>query len=207
MAIALLGLLLAPPPARAAEPGQDPDVYYAPLDEAEALTPSAAAAEAAGSGRHLSRARLRAFAWGRPQLDLGGAELYVDGALVGRSPLSLQGLLVSAQGVSLAARADGFEEALRPALRLPPEGSVAIALLPDDAAWPVTTPGWAVGLGLVVAGVLCYRSDAPGTGLSLAGGGLLSAGLTQLWARFVTLPRLRAAVDAYNAGPLAEPAP
>jgi hypothetical protein len=193
---------LSPAAAAAAGTDEDPGVYTAPLDGAADDDASAPAA-----GSRLSHARLHAFAWGRPAQDLPGVELYLDGALMGHSPMTLDGAVVSAAGVSLGARAEGYEDALRPALQLPDDGGVAVALLPEDAAWPVTTPGWAVGLGLVAAGVLVYRSDSPGTGLALAGAGLLGAGLTQLWARFVTLPRLRAAVNAYNARPQAEPVP
>jgi hypothetical protein len=191
-------------PITASAAAEDQDVYFAPLDDAAG---DSAEASSAPVGSRLSRARLRAFAWGHPGRSVDGAELYLDGSLVGRSPLALDGVLVSAAGVSLAARADGYEEALRPRLDLPADGSVAVALLPEDAADAITLPGWAVGLGLVVAGVLTYQSASPGAGLGIAGGGLLCAALTQLWARFVTLPRLRAAVGAYNARPEPEPAP
>ena len=195
----------APAAPVAVSPGagwaDEPGIYTAPLDDADDSGPAAPA------GKRLSHARLRAFAWGRPGAGLAGAELYLDGELMGASPLTLGGFLAPASGVTLSAQAAGFEEAARPGLILPAEGGVAIALLPDDAAAGVTAPGWVVGLGLVVAGVLVYHPDSPSPGLSLAGGGLLCAGLTQLWARTVTLPRLRAKVRAYNARPEPEPVP
>lgn len=180
----------------------EPGIYTAPLDDAGESGNAAAPA-----GKRLSRARLRAFAWSRPGVGLAGAELYLDGQLVGESPLTLGGYLAPASGVTLSAQAAGCEEAARPGLVLPVNGGVDIALLPDDAAAAVTDPGWGLGLGLVVAGVLAYRATDPGPGLSLAGGGLLCAGLTQLWARYVTLPRLRARLEAYNDRPEPEPLP
>jgi hypothetical protein len=182
-----------------AEPAEaDDGIYYAPVDES-------AVAQPGSSGSLLSRAQILPFAWGHPGRSLDAVELYVDQTYLGRSPLVLDGLVVDAAGSSLDARADGYEEALRPRVRLPPDGPVAVAMLPRDAAWPVTTPGWVLGLGLVAAGLAVYRSDSPSLGLSLAGGGLLSVGLTQLWARWIRLPALRAQVDAFNASP--DPAP
>jgi hypothetical protein len=182
-------------------PGSDDGMYYAPMDE----SPGASASTAQAGGSVLSRAQILPFAWGHSLAGLGSVELYMDGSYLGRTPLSLAGRVVNAVGVSLAARADGYEDALRPSVRLPADGPVAVALLPRDAAWPITTPGWVVGLGLVAAGMLVYRSDAPGAGLALAGGGLVSVGLTQLWARWIRLPALRAQVEAFNASP--DPAP
>jgi hypothetical protein len=178
-------------------------IYYAPVDDSPAA--ASAEAQAGGGGSLLSRAKIVPFAWGHPGLGLDSVELYVDGQYLGRSPLSLDSRVVDAAGVSLDARADGYEDALRPRVRLPADGSVAVALLPRDAAWPVTTPGWILGLGLVAAGMLVYRSDTPGPGLALASGGLLSVALTQLWARWIRLPALRAKVAAYNGSP--DPAP
>ncbi|HTB35010.1 MAG TPA: hypothetical protein VK842_09110 [bacterium] len=178
----------------------DDGMYYAPVDDSPA-------AQLSGGGSLLTRARISPFAWGSPGRGLDLVEIYVDGNYLGRTPLSLGGMVVDAAGVSLGARAEGYEDALRPRVRLPDDGPVAVAMLPSDAAWPVTTPGWALGLGLVAAGMLVYRSDAPATGLSLAAGGLLSVGLTQLWARWVSMPALRARVDAYNASPDPEPRP
>jgi hypothetical protein len=182
----------------AAAGGPDDGIYYAPVD-------ASPVAQAGGAGSLLSRAQIQPFAWGRPGVGLGSVELYLDGSYLGSTPLSLDGRVVDAAGVSLAARADGYEDALRPSVRLPEDGPVAVALLPRDAAWPITTPGWAVGLGLVAAGLLVYRSDAPAAGLALSGGGLLTVGLTQLWARWIRLPALRARVEAFNASP--DPAP
>ena len=188
-------------PAGAA--GGDDGMFYAPLDE----SPAAQASPEAGAGSLLSRAKLLPFAWGRPGAGLGDVELFINGKYLGRGPLALDGLVVDAAGVSLDARADGYEDALRPHLRLPAEGAVAVALLPRDAAWPVTTPGWIVGLGLVAAGMLAYRSDAPAPGLAMVGGGLLGVGLTQLWARCFRLPALRAQVAKFNASSDPSPKP
>ncbi|HTB34109.1 MAG TPA: hypothetical protein VK842_04555, partial [bacterium] len=135
-----LAAFAAAAPAEPADTGLSPSaavdgIYYAPVDESPA-------AQSGPGGSLLSRARIEPFAWGQAGRGLDAVELYVDGQYLGRGPLSLGGLVVDADGVSLDARADGYEDALRPRVRLPADGPVAVALLPRDAAWPITTPGW-----------------------------------------------------------------
>lgn len=172
---------------------QDEDVYYAPIEEGGA----APAAPPRPQGSFLSRARLQAFdiATGRP---VEGAEIFVEGVFLGVSPLQLQGWLAPRPSLAVAARAPGYAEGLRPALRFPAEGSVAVALASERAAGWYTTPAWAVGLGLLAASALAYDTKAPAPGLALAGGGLAVISLSQLTARLVHLPRLRKRAEAYN---------
>jgi hypothetical protein len=181
---------------------KDEDVYYAPIDEqAEGATPTV---QALSPGSYVSQAKVNAFdiANGRP---VEGAEIFLAGAYLGRSPLQLQGAVISKPQLSLSARADGYSEGLRPAVTVPAEGTVAVALAPENAAGWYTTPAWAVGLGLLVASAIIYDANNSGPGLSLAGGGLGVIALSQITARFVHLPGLRRKAEAYNAQGAAAP--
>lgn len=198
-------MLLAPLALAAEEAAmQDQDVYYAPdvaEDSPDGATPTAAALP---QGAYVSRAMLRAFDYssGKP---LDGVELFLGHDYLGRSPLGLQGLVVGHDAV-LEARLEGYDEASRPGLRLPAEGEVSIALLRENPVGWYTTPSWVVGLGLLVGSVFVYRSDNPGPGLALVGGGVGLIALSQLAARFWHVPALRREVEAYNGRPEAAPA-
>ena len=197
----------AAPVSPTAETGQqDDDVYYAPdvaEDGATGATPSAAVAQVQGA--YVSRAQLHVIDFTSGH-EVNGAELFLGPDYLGRSPLTLKGLVVS-PGTELGARLDGYEEALRPGLHLPADGEVRVALLRENAASWYTTPAWVLGLGLLAASVAVYRSDNTGPGLALVGGGVGVIALSQLTARFMHLPALRRQVQDYNASPQAVPAP
>jgi len=190
-----------------AAPGADAEegIYYGPDPVSAGADALPAGAQAAS---FLSHARITAFAWGAPQRALTGAEVVLNGTYLGTSPLELQGLLVEGGAPGrLALRLDGFSEGLRPALKLPAEGEVRVALLDDNAGAWISTPSWVLGLGLLAASVLAYRSESAQTGLGLAGGGIAVIAVSQLLLRWVAMPALRRAVRAYNARPEAAPNP
>jgi hypothetical protein len=205
-ALLMLLLLLSPLALRADEAAmEDKDIYYAPdvAEDAAAGTPTASVA--LPQGAYVSKARLSVFDFSSGK-DLKGAELFLGQDYLGRSPLVLQGLVVS-PGAELAARLDGYGEASRRALRLPAEGEVRLALLSENPAGWYTTPAWVVGLGLLAASVAVYRSDNTSPGLALVGAGVGVISLSQLTARFFHVPALRREVEDYNARPEAAPAP
>jgi len=177
------------------------DVYYGPSDD-DGATPDAAESK----GLYISRARISAFAWGSPGVELPDADLVLNGAYIGRSPLQLKGMVVDKPLSILSATLPGYEAGLRPALRMPADGDVKVAVLSDNAAGWYTAPAWAVGLGLVVASVFVYRSESTSSSLALAGGGVAVIAAAQLAANLLHLPALRRAVQAYNARPDAVPA-
>jgi hypothetical protein len=175
-------------------------VVYAP---AGADNGDAAALE----GSYLSRARISVFAWGRPQEELSGADVVLNGNYIGRSPVALKGIVMDQQDARLSARLDGYSEALRPAVRMPADGVVRVAVLSDNASAWYTAPGWVLGVGLLAASVALTRSDNTGAGLALAGAGVGAVALTQLVSRLAQLPLLRRAVERYNASREAAPQP
>lgn len=181
-------------------------IYYGPdLGSKDA---SGAVAVQPQLGSYLSHARITAFAWGSPQRELAGAEVVLNGEYLGKSPLVLQGLLVAgAAPAKVALRLDGYSEGLRPSVSLPQDGDLRVALLDDSAGAWISTPGWIAGLGLMGASVLAYRSESAQVGLGLAGGGIAVIAVSQLLLRWVALPALRHAVQAFNARPEAAPQP
>jgi hypothetical protein len=181
---------------------KDEDVYYAPIDDAaEDATPTV---KALSPGSYVSQAKVSAFdiADGKP---VTGAEIFLAGAYLGRSPLQLQGAVVDKPLMALSARADGYAEGLRAAVKVPAEGDVTVALASERAAGWYTTPAWVVGLVLLGASAAVYDANNSGPGLSLAGGGLGIIALSQLTARFIHLPSLRRQAEAYNAQGAAAP--
>ncbi len=203
----LLALLGAPLPADEAPTAvsggaeaalTDEDVYYAPIDEPQDASASAqAAAPALAPGAFLSRARVSAFDIA-DQSPVQGAEVFLAGQYLGRTPLQLEDRLIGKPVLEVDARKDGYSEGLRPAVVFPAAGELAVALVSDDAASWYTTPAWAVGLGLLVASAAVYDANNSTPGLALAGGGLAVISLSQLSARFLHLPSLRRKADAYN---------
>jgi hypothetical protein len=196
-------LLGAPLPAEEPGPLQDEDVYYAPIDDAGRAAP-ADGASAPLPGSFVSRARLHAFdiADGRP---VEGAEIFLAGAYLGRSPLELRDHLIKAPQMAVSARLDGYHEGLREAVGIPVEGPLAVALVSERAASGYTTPAWVVGLLAMAAAAAVYDSSHSAPGLALLGGGMAVISLSQLTARWFHLPALRKRADAYNRQ--SEPAP
>jgi hypothetical protein len=184
------------PSAQADDSLKDEDVYYAPIDDQpEGATPTV---QALSPGSFVSQAKVTAFdiADGKP---VEGAELFLAGTYLGRAPLQLQGTVISKPQIAISARADGYDEGLRPAVSVPADGTVAVAMASEHAARWYTTPAWVVGLCLLGASAAVYDANNSGPGLSLAGGGLGIIALSQLTARFLHLPSLRRKAEAYNA--------
>ena len=156
-------------------------------------------------GAFLSRASIHAFdiASGKA---VEGAEVFVAGAYLGRTPLQLKEHVVPKPQPPVAVRMDGYAEGLRPAVSVPADGQVAVALASDSSAGWYTTPAWVLGLGLLAASAAVYDANNSAPGLALAGGGMAVISLSQLAARFMHLPALRRKADAYNASPQPVPA-
>ncbi len=188
--------------AAQAQEGEE-GIYYGQTVAADA---TGATLPAAAGGSYLSHARITAFAWGSPGQELKGAEVVLNGEYLGRSPLLLKGLLVDGGApVKLSLHLEGYSEGQRPAVHLPEEGDLRVALLDDNAEGWISTPAWIAGLGLVAASVLAYRSETSQVGLGLAGGGIAVIAVSQLLVRWLGQPALRRAVQAFNNRP--EPAP
>jgi hypothetical protein len=180
---------------------QPSDALYAP----ENASPSAAAELRA---TYYSTARLSVVDAGHGMRPLEGAELFIDGKYVGKSPLDLSGFLVDKPSVALSARLGGYNEALRPALSLPAEGEARIAMSGDNAASWYTTPAFVVGLLAMGGAVAVYAQNDPSTsdsGLALVCGGVAVIALSQAVAHFIHLPALEKSTAALNARP--EPLP
>lgn len=201
--LAMIAGLLPGAPLAGEEPGlRDEDVYYAPIDDG--ATGDTATAQKAPAGSFLSQARLFAFdiGTGKP---VEGAELFLAGAYLGRSPLALKDHLVDRPLLPVSARFKDYSEGLRPGVAVPAQGAVAVALASDRSAGWYTTPAWVLGLGLLAASAAVYDASNSGPGLAMAAGGLAVISLSQMSARFVHLPALRRKAEAYNQA--SEPAP
>lgn len=199
-------------PAAAAGALQDQDVYYGPDEQdvsasaQSAASPAPTPAPTGDLGSALTRASVSAFEWGHPERPLVGAELFINGQFLGRSPLRLTGRVVDRSSV-VTARLDGYSEALRGRVQVPAEGEIRVAMASENAAGWYTTPSWVLGLGLLGASLAVYRADNTGPGLALVGGGVSVIAVSQLVARFFHLPALRRAVQDYNSRPEPAPAP
>jgi hypothetical protein len=145
-------LFLAGAGLRADDDFQPGDALYAPEEE----TSTAAAAGPRLNASYYSTAKITVLDLGRDGAGLEGAELFIDGRFVGKSPLDLSGFLISKPAVALSARLAGYDEALRPALRIPPEGEVRVVMAGDNAASWYTTPSWIAGLLMLGGAVAAY---------------------------------------------------
>jgi hypothetical protein len=158
-----------------------------------------------GSASYLSHAKLEPFEWGHPEKTLEGAELFLNGQFLGKSPLNLENFMVQRTTMALTARKDGYEEGERAQVKVPVEGSLRIALLSDNAASWYTTPAWLLGLCLIGGSVAAYSGGSGSTGIGLAAGGVGVITFSQLGARLLHMPALRRSVEEYNRR--LEPAP
>ena len=113
-ALLLLAILMLPLGLRA-DQMQDEDVYYAPDVAEDSPEGTTAAAATLPQGAYVSRADLHIFDYSSGR-SLSGAELFLGRDYLGRSPLTLKGLVVG-PGAELEVRMDGYDEASRPGLR------------------------------------------------------------------------------------------
>jgi len=125
---------------------------------------------------YYSAARLTAVDAADPGQELHGALLFIDGQLVGASPVDLKTFFVDKPGYRLEARMDGRTAGLREGVALPAEGELRIALADGHAGRAWTVGGLALGLGLAAASLLSWEHN-PGTGAVLMGCGLGSVAL------------------------------
>lgn len=173
------------------------DALYAP----EELSSNAEAITALHGGSFYSTARITVTDFARPGILLEGAELFIEGQYLGKSPLEMSGFLINKPRVALSARLPGYDEALRPAVQFPAEGEVHIALLGDHAAAWYTTPSWVVGILMIGGAIAAYsqnNSGASQTGIALVCGGVGVIALSQAVARLFHLPALRRDLEALN---------
>jgi hypothetical protein len=204
----IMFLALALAGALAAEEGEfkPEDALYAPED----VTGSAedAASPAPQGGSFYSSAKIVVSDFSRPATLLEGAELFIDGQYLGKSPLQLSGLLISKPTVALSARLPGYDEALRPAVQFPAEGEVRISALGDNAVSWYTTQSWVVGLLMIGGAIAAYSQNSQEgsqAGIALVGGGVAVIGISQAVARIFHLPALRRDLEALNAKPAPRP--
>ena len=198
----LCGLLALASPAAAEENEtfQPGDVLYAP----EEMSPTADVAAPAGKASFYSTATIEAIDFGSSK-SLLGAELFLDGIYVGKSPLQLTGFLVKKERLSLTARKEGYAESERPAFILPPEGRANIYLVGDHAVSWYTTPAFIAGLAMLAGSVAAYSQNSGELGLGLVAGGLGTIGFTQCFARFWHLPALKKSCELKNSAPESAP--
>jgi hypothetical protein len=201
IALALLAPCFAA--AQDEEPYTDADTLYAP----EEASPTAETA-AAPAGSYYSEAVLRCFEAGDPSREIQGAELFLEGQYMGKSPLSLDRFLVAKPLTLFEARHADWGEGSRPGMRLPAEGEARIYLPGEGAARWYTLPGWVLGLGLIAGSAAVYAqrsesSTSAGTGMVI--GGVALIGITQAVARLFHLPSLEKEARRLNASP--EPRP
>jgi hypothetical protein len=168
------------------------DALYAPEGES---------ATAETSPSYYSSAKVIAFDSSRPAEALKDVEIFLDGAFVGKTPLELSGVLVNKPSFALTARVNGYEEAVRPAVQIPAQGELRVAMAGDNAASWYTAPSFVIGLGLIAGAVVAYSQNngsSSSVGASLVGSGLGLIGLSQAVARLFHLPALRRQAEDYN---------
>ncbi len=186
---------------------READVYYAPEETGETSGQMGASSSATlTAGTFYSRAVVRAYS-GLDRKPLDGAELFLNGEFIGKSPTNLTEFLVAKESYPLSARLDGWVEAQRPQVAVPREGELRVYLAPEDAGAWYTLPGSLGGMTLLVLGLISYSSEGggPQVGLSLAGAGVGLIALTQGLSRYVHAPALRRSVERLNADPQAAP--
>jgi hypothetical protein len=201
--IKILALMLALAGVARAEDDADfrpEDALYAP-EEATPTAQESGAPEARGAS-YYSSARVVAVDLGRGGREIEGAEIFIGGRYLGKSPLDLEGFLVDAPLLSLSARLPGYAESLRPALRVPPEGEIRVGLAGDNAASWYTTPSFVAGILMLAGAAASYAQNTPSgseTGAALLGGGVGVILISQAVARLFHLPALHKRVEAWNA--------
>lgn len=175
---------------------QPGDALYAPEEES-GTAQSASASSSAGS--YYSSARIEALDYGHGMKPLEGAEIFIDGRFLGKSPLDLSGFLVNKPAMTLSARLPGYNDAAREAFKIPAEGNLGIAMVGDNAASWYTMPSWIAGLAMLGGAVAAYSQNNSQVGIALVGGGVGVIALSQAVARLFHLPRLESEAAALNA--------
>jgi len=199
MSVILALALLKPLWAEESQDFQPGDALYAPEDETPGAESFSGAAASSGSYYSTAKISVADFAHGMKPLE--GAELFIDGHFVGKSPLDLGGYLINKPAVALTARLSGYHDAAREALKIPAEGEARIAMVGDNAASWYTTPSWIAGLLMLGGAVAAYsqnNSSGSGAGIALVGGGVGVFVISQGIARLFHLPSLDKDVAALN---------
>ena len=192
-----LGLIVHAEEASDFQPG---DALYAP--EEESGTAESAAVSAPRGASYYSTAKISAVDFGHDSRPIEGAEFFIDGRFVGKSPLDLSGFLINKPAVTLTARLAGYHEAAREAVHIPAEGEARILMVGDNAVSWYTTPSWVTGLLLLGGAVAAYSNGSNGnssTGIALVSGGVGVIVISQAIARLIHLPGLDKDVAALNA--------
>jgi hypothetical protein len=152
---------------------------------------------------YYSLAEIWAYEWGKPDQPLKGANLFLDGKLLGASPLALKPLLVNKPFFQLSAQMPGYREGMRDSVRIPQEGVVKVAMLPENPDLWFTLPSFFVGLGLVAGGLVAANQENSGSNansMALIGSGLgvMGLGYTISWAHVPFLEKAVAQANAKN---------
>jgi hypothetical protein len=201
LALAMQGILRADE-AQDFQPG---DALYAP--EGESGT-AEASPDAGLNASYYSTCRISVVDLGHAGRPMQGVDLFIDGQFVGKSPLELSGFYINRPTLRLSAQMDGYHDAERPAVRIPPEGETRIVMVGDNAAGWYTTPSWVAGILLLGGAMAAYsqnRADSTAVGNAMIGSGLGVILLSQAWARLFHLPGLDR--EAARANARSEPLP
>lgn len=149
---------------------------------------------------YYSLAEIWAYEWGKPDKPLKGASLFLDGKLLGTSPLAVKTLMVNKTAYELSAQMAGFREGVRPAVKIPQEGVVKVAMLPENPDLWYTLPCFLVGLGLVGGGLAAANSGSNSSSVVLisSGVGVMGISYTISWLRLPFLERAVAEANSKN---------
>jgi hypothetical protein len=189
---------------------QPADALYAPEDITYSAGTQAQAPAPQESASYYSQAKIVACDFGHGNRPLEGAEIFIEGQYVGKSPLSLTRFLIEKPEINMTARLEGYDEALRPAMHLPAEGEARIYLVGTNAASWYTVPSMVLGVLALGGSVAAYAqaqrhpgSSQLGLGLVLGGTGIIA--LSQIIAHGLHLPALSKRMQELNSKPEAQP--
>jgi hypothetical protein len=185
---ALLNFLLASLPLQALAEG-----VAAPQFESLPATSSAPARES-----FYITADVRVHRLGKEE-SLEGLSVFLDGQLVGQSPLNLSGYLVNRQTATLSVAGAGYLESFRYDVDIPAGGVLDIAVLEENPSRAYTRPAFLLGLALMAGSLVAYaQPEGEQAGLAMLSGGIGLVCLTQIVARWIRLPILKKNLAEHN---------
>jgi hypothetical protein len=149
-------------------------------------------------GSYYSQVRIETRDLGSGQ-SLEGFHVFLNGKLVGTSPLSLKGFLVNRPKLTLSVEKPDFFEATRKNIHIPPDGIVDIAVLSLNPTRSYTRPSIIGGLALMGGSMIAYaQPEGERIGLGMLLGGLVVVGVTQIVSRWIHLPALKKRLHRQN---------
>jgi hypothetical protein len=130
---------------------------------------------------------------------LKGLDVFLDGRLVGQSPLDLSGYMVDHRAADLSVAGSGYLEAFRYDVDVPAEGVLDIAVLEENPSRAYTRPAFVAGLALMAGSLVAYaQPQGEQAGLAMLAGGIGLVCLAQVVARWIHLPLLKNKLSAHN---------